>query len=362
MDINSLNVEIRSAIEEAKGITEAATKANRGLTAAEDKKVKGLLEKAGRLKTERDAADAALTKADEIRRSVGGGSGFKSLAAQVIANGRGEIRLKSVTETDADLLSTRIEGGIRRLPADERYLYPVLPSQDPGAALHVQDFRVTARGVTGTIERDPLATTDKAEADVTIEGFTADMKQLAVMVAGVPNALLASEAQLSSVLESEMNLKLRGALDAHVLSQIDAASVDHLSSVSYDPTINGFNAQGAIREGLSHMALSGFKPDVVAISPSAAEDIDLTKVTDEVSAFPFGLRVVVSPDIDTHFAGAPVLIDTSNAGVLYQGSLALQSDPYSGFAQNTVDLRAEFLALCVIRRPDAILVCDGGGS
>jgi hypothetical protein len=123
---------------------------------------------------------------------------------------------------------------------------------------------------------------------------------------------------------------------------------------------SGTSVQELVRSGINEMALNGFKPDVVAISPSDAAAIDELTALNQIPAWPYGLRVVVSPDVDTHFAGAPVLIDTRQAGVLYQGSLALQADPYSGFKQNTTDLRAQFLTLMVVRRPDAILIASGG--
>jgi hypothetical protein len=356
MDIATLDRNLRSTLAKAKAITAAATAEGRGTTEAEDAKLAVLLDEAAILRADKIKAQKALDEAAGIRSTVGATDGFKALAAQIAAGGKGEARFKDITQTDTDLLTTRIEPGIHALPADERYLAPVFTSIDPGSVLHVRDFRVTARGVTegsgdSTVIRDPLATDPKAEADVTIEGFNEDMKLLAVMVTDVPKFLLQSEGQLSSVLEGEMRLQLRKALDAHVVSQIDAAGVPHGGS--------GSDIFSLVRSGINELALSGFKPDVVAISPEDAATIDELTALNSIPAWPFGCRVVVTPDADPL---APILIDTSQAGVLYQGGVAVEADPYSGFRSNTIDLRAEGLALMVVRRPGAILVADGSGS
>ncbi len=353
MNINQINAAIKAEVGRAKSITELASAGDRGLTEAEDTALKVHLAKIDDLKADLNLAKRAGEKADVIRGRVGEADGFKALAEQIKATGRGELRLKDVSQSDTDLLSTRIEPGITGLPADERYLAPVFNSQDSGTALHIQDFLVTARGIGSgdDVERDPTAVTEKAEASVEITGVNSDLRMLAVMVRDVPNALLAAEGQLASVLEGEMRLQIRKALDEHCIAQIDAAGVAHGGT--------GSTVQELVRSGQNEMALNGFKPDVVAVSPGDAASVDLLKVVDEVSAYPFGLRVVVTPDVED---GAPILVDTSKAGVLYTGALSVQSDPYSGFSTNETSFRAEGLCLLHIRRPDAILVADGSGS
>ncbi len=60
--------------------------------------------------------------------------------------------------------------GILPLGQDRRWLYPHLPTRtlDDGTTA-VEDFRQVSRAVTGSVERDPAATTEKARLDVGIE-------------------------------------------------------------------------------------------------------------------------------------------------------------------------------------------------
>ena len=94
-----------------------------------------------------------------------------------------------------------------------------------------------------------------------------------------------------------------------------------------------------------------------AIEAQAGETLAISsRAMQTIVKFPFGLRVVVSPDVED---GSPMLLDTSIMGHLYLGGLQAASDPYSGFSRNTTQLRSEFLTLCVIRNADGIFIADG---
>jgi hypothetical protein len=91
------------------------------------------------------------------------------------------------------------------------------------------------------------------------------------------------------------------------------------------------------------------------VGGGAPESVDLHTAIDSIVRFPFGLRVVVSPDVEDR---APMLLDTSIVGRLYLGGLQAASDPYTGFSRNTTQLRSEFLTLCVIRNADGVFIAD----
>src|SRR5947208_10106310 len=96
-------------------------------------------------------------------------------------------------------------------------------------------------------ERDegPFHTWSGVSLDLTVEGFTADMVQEAILVKEIPNAILAAEGALSGLLSSEMRKQLNQALDAHVVAAIAAASPDHGGS--------GSTVEELVRSGISEM-------------------------------------------------------------------------------------------------------------
>jgi hypothetical protein len=237
---------------------------------------------------------------------------------------------------------TSIQPGIAQLLADLRRAYQAFPKADPGVALSVSEFRQTgSRDVTGSIERGLSATTGKAELDVSIEAVSDDLRQMAVVISDVPNALLEAEGTLRGFLASEMALQLDQALDAHVLAAIAAAN----------PTAG--NTGATLPERLRHakaaMNAKGANPRVALISPADAVALDLLTDDETPKAFPFGLTFVEHPDVTD-----PILIDPAVAGILYRGNLRVEADPYSGFKRNTTNLRAEFSALMVVRNADGL--------
>ena len=80
------------------------------------------------------------------------------------------------------------------------------------------------RTVTGTVERALDATSDKATVDVTLEYVTGAVKQYAVLVENVPNAIMASIPQFTAWANSELDYQVRLALDAAIVDAIFAAN------------------------------------------------------------------------------------------------------------------------------------------
>jgi hypothetical protein len=94
-----------------------------------------------------------------------------------------------------------------------------------GDAASVQTFRQTgARTVTGTVARALDAVTDKATLGVTLTLVNEAMKQQAILIDGIPAAVLESIDMLQEFLESEGRFQISKALDSHCMGQVVAAA------------------------------------------------------------------------------------------------------------------------------------------
>ena len=164
---------------------------------------------------------------------------------------------------------------------------------------------------------------------------------MAVVILGIPNALLEAESSLEAFLSSEMQLQLDQALDGHVLDAIEAANPDSGNT--------GTGLHEKLRHAKAAMNEKGANPSVALISPTDAVALDLLTEDDVPRGFPFGLSFVEHAGVTD-----PILIDPRVAGVLYRGNVRVESNPYSGFSKNTTDLRAEFSALMVVRNADGL--------
>ena len=345
------------------------------LTVAEQEQVSGMLAKAHDLAEQIKRSDADMTLLRQIEASEGfiaagakstdrAGRGFvageggsksavkaawREMAEQLVDTGRATGGLKTLTLTSEPFVAaSTVVSDIAVLPEDRRYIFPLISRRDAGTSLQVVDYRLTARADhsgSASVERSPTATTAKATIDRTVEEFKSDMAMMAVILDGIPNAVLNAAPDLSQLLGSELERRLYRALDAHVIGAITDATPP--SGVT---TTDG-TVEQLVRAGITEMQAVGVNPSVVVLNPSDAGDVDTRTFTDAVNRWPYGLRVVVSPDAD---AGAPLLLDPVELGVLYQGQIMTASDPYAGvsgdnFKTNRVDLRSEFLALMVVR-------------
>jgi hypothetical protein len=298
--------------------------------------------------TERDAFASAILKA-----------GWNLRSQPII-----QIPLKAafpVVDTWAPVRSA----DIRPLGRDERYLWPLLPRTDIGNGTAIEDFRQTGnRTVTGDIERDVDATTDKATLDVDFDHDVQPVKTLAIMIEDIPNALLTSLPASREFFQVEARHAIEQALDVHVYDQIIAAG---------PPSgITGANLVEQVRHGIAAMRALGSNPDVLVVNPDDAADLDLFKQpgTEDYAFMSrsggpggplWGLRVVerTSATMDE----APLLIDSRRVGMLYLGVLAMLADPYSKMRKNLVDLRFELNGLMHIRDANAAyLIAAGGGD
>jgi hypothetical protein len=87
------------------------------------------------------------------------------------------------------------------------------------------------------------------------------------------------------------------------------------------------------------------------VTPAQAVDIDTTPAIDMPREFPYGLSVRESKS-----AGHALVIDPAVAGVLYLGALKADLDPFTGFSENTTDLRLECSVLFFVRNGDGIQI------
>ena len=225
---------------------------------------------------------------------------------------------------------------IAPLGRDRRFLYSNLPTQNVNSAGAVQDFKQTARTLTGTAVRQLDATTDKASLDVTLANVVEKLKQVAVTINDIPNAIFESVDPMRAYLNSEGQFQVEKALDAHVMSQIVAAAPP------FGTTGTGLVA--VIRNGIATMRATGANPSIV-LNPTDAATLDLEAdaggyifpTRDSGSSSPlWGHKVVERIGAGTE---APYLIDPQMLGQLYLGNMRFEADPFTGFKKNVTTLR-----------------------
>jgi hypothetical protein len=128
---------------------------------------------------------------------VFGPDGAKALTSPIIAD-----------------MPRRVEAGIVALGADERFAFPMFPMIDAGTDLVISDYRQTVRGApVGTVERSPVAITDKATLPVTVAVANDPMSQVAIILEGVPVAVVEALPQFRTFAGSELRFQLAKALD-----------------------------------------------------------------------------------------------------------------------------------------------------
>ena len=244
----------------------------------------------------------------------------------------------------------RLEPVTVGLGQDARFLFPNLVTQTPENASAVQDFKQSARTLTGTVKRNLDATSDKAKLDVVLALVTEALSEFAVTIDDVPNAILESIDLLRQFLDDEGRFQVFSALDAHVFAQIVAATPAFGTS--------GTTLIDQIRNGVATMRGTGANPDLLVVNPTTGASLDLstsgagtpylfpTRETGSSSPV-FGLKVVER--ISAAGTEPPYLIDSRMLGVLYLGPLRFDADPYTGFRKNLTTLRIETKALYHVR-------------
>jgi hypothetical protein len=359
-------------INEAQNLFARADSQGREVTGAESRVITKNLDEVERLKgaIEVERFGNSIGAADISQpQGPGGFGGWAGLARGIdlragktksVARLESVLRRKDLTGAAVPAGYRPVEGVTVQMGYDNRFVYPLFQRAPLTAEnLSITDWRQTgARTVTGSIERDPFSTGEKATLDLTVEHTSEDVRQVAVVIEDVPNAVVNGSQTLMQFLRSEGQLQLDLAIDAHVLAQIDAA---------VPPTgQDGANLIEQTRNAISAMRLVGSNPTTLILSPDDAADLDLFQTgSDDAFVFPtrdtgtssplFGLRIVESASVVD-----PMLIDPVRSGVLYSGEVALTSDPYSGFSRNTTTLRIEGNVLFHIRDINGVYIVAPG--
>lgn len=239
-----------------------------------------------------------------------------------------------------------------QLGRDQRFLWPNLPMENARNSTAVSDFVQSVRTLTGTVERAIDAVTTKATVDATIVASVEAIKQFAVTLDSVPNAVLESVPQISAFLDGEGRFQVNKAIDTHVLAQIVAATP------AFGNT--GTTTIDKVRNAIASMRALGADPNVLVLNPTDAAALDLFRVggstaTDGPYAYDFtrgpshplwGLKVIerIGGGSDPMY-----LLDTKMLGVLYVGQIHFDADPFTEFKKNLTTLRVEVNALFHVR-------------
>jgi len=243
---------------------------------------------------------------------------------------------------------------------DERHLFMAFP----GAPVEAKDMAITefrqtgSRTVTGTVERDPLAVTEKAKLSLGVELATPTLSTFAVVLEDVPSKLLEAVEVAEQFFAAELGYAVKQALDSHCLAAITAAKPPSGEE--------GESLWIKVRNAVKAMRAKGAKPNVLALNPDDAADLDtLTAGADNLPVFAlrdtgsssplWGLSCIEVPGLE-----APTLIDTTIAGVMYLGEARFLADPFTGLDTNEVRVRIEAEALLHVRDANGIYVIEAG--
>jgi hypothetical protein len=385
-----VRAQAQAKLDEANGITNRANDEGRALTKTERATVEGLLGDVAAYNAERKQlreSEELTARVDALNANLRPGApNTKSFADRLLEAGLGQrpdrptagfsakagIRAvevhgypifgpdgtKAVTSPVIADMPRRVESGLVAMGADQRFAFPMFPSVDAGPDLVISDYRQSVRGApVGTVERSPVATTDKAQLPVTIVPVNDPMSQVAIVLDGIPLAVVEALPQFRTFADNELRFQLFKALDAHVYTKVNTGA-------SFGTTGTGLIAQ--LRNAVASLQAAGYSPDLAIVNPVDAVALDLSVDTagqyvfalrDTGNSSPlWGLRVVVRAG--TTGTEPPLVVDTRQIGALYLGTLAIDLDPYAGlggknFVKNLVDIRAEQNALMHVRAPTA---------
>lgn len=333
----------------ARQIIQDAEAEGRGLTSTEKNAVQDAID-AVEFAEVAEKATYDATPATEGMYSAFKSAGFPAKRATI--DSRHLYKTASFSGDVEQLNPTRREG--TALGHDRRYLADVLPVVSIGSDVTaVQVLRQVSRTLpsAASVQRELMATTEKAEVGTVRELISSPVGMLAVKESGLPDALISQEGMRSTI-ETDLRLAILEARDAAIVSAINAASPANAGAP-------GTDLIERVRYAIAAMQESGYDPSVLALSPSDAADFDLMRSSgpEEFYVFgpgnearsPFGMKVVASKSVTT-----PLLIDPQSAGRRYEGSLSLERFPENDGATNTSLVRLEMSFLCAIERPAAI--------
>lgn len=340
----------------ARGIVDKAKDEGRGLTSEERKEVKEIVAAIEEWKDHEELRDQVEQLQGGAARQAATTGGFAKsiLDAGFDLKSHPAVEIPSSAVFNSTLPSPdvwrRQEPVIAGLGQDRRFLFSHLPTQNVDEYSAVQDFKQTVRTLTGTAVRELDAVTDKASLDVTLTSVVEKLKQVAVTINDIPNAIFDSVDPMRNFLNSEGAFQVQKALDAHVMAQIVAAAPP------FGTTGTGLVAR--LRNGIATMRATGANPTLAVINPTDSASLDLEA---DAGGYIFPTRASGSSSplwdlqvIERIGAGteAPYLIDPLLLGQLYLGNVKFEADPFTGFKKNLTTLRIECTALYHVRQAE----------
>jgi hypothetical protein len=326
---------IADHLERASAILDEAERAKRRLTNSERKSVEGHLERVEEVKEQEQLRN------EIAKMNAGGGVPSGGDFAQAVVSAGFDLKSNpSVTIPLRTALGkaptlpavgdwNRADPVMVPMGKDARFLNANLVQQSVDGETAIQDFRQTARTVTGSVQRALDASTTKASLDVTLTLVTETLVQQAIIIPDVPNAVFEAVPSLKEFLNSEGRFQINKALDSHAMSQIVAAAPPFGQT--------GTELISKIRNAVASMRAEGANPTVLVLNPSDAATLDLQAdaggfifpTRDTGSASPlWGLRVVERIGAGTE---APYLIDPEMLGRFLPRNSSLRGRPVYGF-------------------------------
>lgn len=278
----------------------------------------------------------------------GGGRAEVSWPAYMAAS---ENRAITVGTSTLDQVGGRFFGA-PPLQYDSRWAWPALTTVPvDSATTSVNVLAETSRTLIagGTAVRTINATSSKPEVALTVLNTPTELKQIAGVVAGIPNIVL-QQAGIESLIANDLRLSYGDGLDFHVCQGINTCGTQTLAT---DPLLN------VIRRCVTVLRASGFAPDTCILTPSNSETLDLMMAGGTVG-YPgsyvfgagqfgpssvFGMNVRVSKNI-----GNPVVLDSTAFGKVYASPVSLASFEENAGLSNTSLVRLEGNAVLGIER------------
>jgi hypothetical protein len=247
-------------------------------------------------------------------------------------------------------------GAVTAIGYDKRWMYRSIPTRqvDEGETA-VSDFRVTARGVTGSVTRAIDSVSAKATLDHTFEAVVSELEQHAILIPDIPNALIEiRNGALRQILDGEGRQQVGQSIDAATYAAIVASAASGGA---------GADLLTKIRTGIGDLRDEGYEPDLLVVSGTDSAALDLFDndgfifpLRDSGQSSPlFGLKIVESK---AAAGDAPLLVDTRRIGQLWLGSISFAADTFSSFDKNLTTLRFETSAKMVVRDTAAAIVLD----
>ncbi len=244
-----------------------------------------------------------------------------------------------------------------QLPYDNRWAWPALAQVPVDAATTmVNVLTETSRTLisSGTAVRAINATSSKPEVALTVLNVATELKQIAAVVAGIPNIVLAQNG-IDSIIANDLRLSYGDALDWHVCQGLNGASVGTQTLVT-DPLLN------VVRRSVTLLRASGFNPDTLLLTPTNSETLDLLTAGGTVGYVGpyvfgpggsanqpvFGMNIRVSKNI-----GQPVVLDSRAFGKVYVSPVSLASFEEAAGLTNTSLVRFEGNAVLGVERATA---------